>query len=459
MLSIQFLGAAGTVTGSKHLVRFDGERELLVDCGLFQGPKQWREKNWEALPVPAPNLEWVALTHAHLDHCGWLPRLAESGFRGPAYCSSGTAELARILLPDSGHLQEEDAEHANYKGFSKHDPALPLYTEEQAIASLALLREAPFNQAVELQSGITCRFIRAGHILGSSFIELRADGRVVLFTGDMGRPHSETGGPSAPPDTDYLLLESTYGNRLHPAQDPHPQLARIITQTARRGGSVVIPAFAVERTQKLIFLLKELMEEGAMPRIPVYSDSPMAIEAMKIFLRHQDEFDEETRGLIRKHGSPLEWDGFHFAAKREESVQINRSRVPIVIVSSSGMASGGRVLHHLAQRLPDPHNTVVFVGFQAEGTRGALLQAGRPTVKIHGLEVPVRAKIETLGQFSDHADYQEIMAWLKGFARPPRRTFIVHGEPTAAQAMGDRVARELGWDVRVAQYLERIELT
>jgi metallo-beta-lactamase family protein len=458
MLSLQFLGAAGTVTGSKHLVRFDQDKELLVDCGLFQGPKQWREKNWEPLPVPAPNLECVVLTHAHLDHCGWLPRLAGAGFRGPAYCSSGTAELARILLPDSGHLQEEDAEHANYKGFSKHAPALPLYTEQQAIDSLAVLREVPFGQVVGLDDGITCRLSHAGHILGSSFVELHAGDRVVLFTGDLGRPHSETGGPSAPPQADYLVLESTYGNRLHPTDDPGPQLARIITETAHRGGSVVMPAFAIERTQKLIFLMKEMMEEGTMLHIPVYSDSPMAIEAMRIFLHHQDEFDEETRGLIRKHGSPFNWPNFHFAATREESVEINHCRMPIVIVSSSGMATGGRVLHHLEQRLPDPRNAVVFVGFQAEGTRGALLQAGRPSIKIHGQDVPVRAKIASLGQFSDHADYPEMMAWLKGFARPPRRTFLVHGEPSAAQAMHDRIARELGWDVHVAQYLERVEL-
>ncbi len=279
-------------------------------------------------------------------------------------------------------------------------------------------------------------------------------------SGDLGRfPQLILPEPVVPDGADYLLLESTYGNRLHSAEDPRPQLERIVVETAQRGGSIVIPAFAVERTQKLIFLFKELMEQGAMPRIPIYSDSPMAIEAMKVFLRHQDEFDEETRALIQKYGLPLKWNGFHFAAAREESVQINACRLPIIIISSSGMATGGRVLHHLAHRLPDPRNTVVFVGFQAEGTRGALLQAGRPTIKIHGADVPVRAKIETLGQFSDHADYLEIMAWLKRFARPPRRTFIVHGEPSSAQAMHDRIASELGWDVHVAQYLEQVQLS
>ena len=458
MVSLQFLGAAGTVTGSKHLLQFGGEQELLVDCGLFQGPKQWRLKNWEPLPVPAAKLEWVVLTHAHLDHCGWLPRLAASGFRGPVFCTSGTAELARILLPDSGHLQEEDAEHANMKGFSKHTPALPLYTEQQALDALPLLTERPLGSPFELSRGISVRFRRAGHILGSSFVELSANGRRVLFSGDMGRLDSETGGPSAPVETDYLVLESTYGNRLHPADDPRPQLARIVTETARRGGSVIVPAFAVERTQKLLFLMKELMEEAAMPRLPVYSDSPMAIEALQVFLRHQDEFDQETRGLIEKYGSPMKWPGFHFAARREESVKINQCRMPIVIISSSGMATGGRILHHLAQRLPDPRNTVVFVGFQAEGTRGQAIQSGRPTVKIHGIEVPVRARVETLGQFSDHADYQEMLAWLKQFSRPPGRTFLVHGEPHSAEALRDRIASQLGWDVHIARYLERVEL-
>ncbi len=458
MLSLQFLGAAGTVTGSKHMVRFGNGRELLVDCGLFQGPKEWRLKNWEPLPVPAPNVEWVVLTHAHLDHCGFLPRLAANGFNRSVYCTSGTADLARILLPDSGHLQEEDAEHANKKGFSKHKPALPLYTEEQAVESLKLLKEVPLDNVVKLDGDISFRLLRAGHILGSSFVELRAAGRVVLFTGDMGRPESATRGPAPPTEADYLLVESTYGNRLHPAEDQRPQLARIVHQTVRRGGSVIIPAFAVERTQKLLFLLKELMEDGAIPRVPVFSDSPMAIEAMKVFLDHQDEFDEETRGMVRRHGSPFEWDSFTFAAKREESIRINQCLMPCIIVSSSGMAAGGRVLHHLAQRLPDPRNTVVFVGFQAVGTRGQSIQSGKPTVKIHGAEVPVRAKVETLGQFSDHADYQEMLAWMKQFKNPPKRTFLVHGEPSAAEALRERIKSELSWDVHVAQYLEQIEL-
>ncbi len=458
MLQLQFLGAAGTVTGSKHLVKFDGNRELMVDCGLFQGPKTWREKNWQPLPVESRSIEWIVLTHAHLDHCGFLPRLAAQGFQGPVYCSSGTAELARILLPDSGHLQEEDAEHANRKGFSKHKPALPLYTEQEAITSLDLLKIVSPGKAIDLGSGVSFSLTRAGHILGSNFVELRADGKVVLFTGDMGRPDSATGGPAPPAEADYLLVESTYGNRRHSREDPGPLLSRIVGETARGGGSVVIPAFAVERTQKLIFLIKELMEQGAMPRLPVYSDSPMAIDAMHVFLRHQNEFDEDTRALIRRHGSPLNWDGFHFAAKREESMKINQCRVPVIIISSSGMVAGGRILHHLAQRLPDPRTTVVFVGFQAMGTRGQLIQSGRPTVKIHGSEIPVRARIETLGQMSDHSDYEEMLAWMKQFRRPPRRTFLVHGEPSAAEALRQRIVADLKWNVHVPQYLEQVDL-
>ncbi len=459
MLSIQFLGAAGTVTGSKHMVRFGDNRELLVDCGLFQGPKAWREKNWQPLPVPAPNLEWVVLTHAHLDHSGYLPRLAASGFKGPVFCTPGTAELAKILLPDSGHLQEEDAEHANKKGYTKHKPALPLYTEQQAIESLSLLSEVPKGRAVELQPGAGFQFSRAGHILGSSMVELRANGASVLFTGDLGRPHSETGGPVAPPKgIDYLVIESTYGNRLHPRDDPRPHLARIVTETTRRGGSVIIPAFAVERTQKIIFLLKELMEERTIPRIPIFSDSPMAIEAMKVFLRYEEEFDHDTRSLIRKHGSPFHWEGFHFAETREQSTRINQTHMPVIIISSSGMAAGGRILHHLAQRLPDPRCTILFVGFQAEGTRGQQIQSGKPSVKIHGNEVPVRARIETLGQFSDHSDYEETIAWLKLFETAPKRTFLVHGEASSAEALRARLVAQLGWNVHVAQYLEEIQL-
>jgi metallo-beta-lactamase family protein len=328
-----------------------------------------------------------------------------------------------------------------------------------AIESLELLKPVTLGKRVELAPGISFELDRAGHILGSTFVTLRANGTTVLFTGDMGRPHSATGGPAEPEAVDYLLIESTYGNRLHSPEEPGPKLARVVSETVQRGGSIVIPAFAVERTQKLIFLLKELMESGAMPRVPVYSDSPMANDAMNVFLRHQGEFDEATRGLIRKHGSPLNWPEFHFAAKREESMAINNIRFPIIIISSSGMAAGGRVLHHLARLLPEPRNTVVFVGFQAVGTRGQAIQSGRPTVKIHGIEVPVRAHKETLAQMSDHSDYQEMLAWLKRFPKPPKRTFLVHGEAESAEALRQRIVADLRWDVHVPQYLEKVELS
>jgi metallo-beta-lactamase family protein len=459
MVSLQFLGAAGAVTGSKHMVRFSGGRELLVDCGLFQGAKEWREKNWKPLPVPSKNLEWIVLTHAHLDHVGFLPRLAAEGFHGPVHCTAPTRDLAAIVLPDSGHLQEEEAEFANKKKYSKHTPALPLYTYDQAVESLQLLRAHPFHQEFTLDGEIRGRFQRAGHILGSAFYELRYQATTIMFSGDLGRPREDVAIPEPVYEADYLLLESTYGRRLHSKEDPRPKLAEILTSTAARAGSVVIPAFAVERTEKLMFMLKKLMETGAAPRLPVYVDSPMAVEAVKIFLNHREEYDPATCRMIARYGDPSEWPDFHFCKRKEDSMKINDVTGPHVIISASGMLTGGRVLHHLERRLPDPNCAVVFVGFQAPGTRGQLMQAGRPTVKMFGKEVSVRCRIETLDQFSDHADYEEILAWLKNFRRPPRRTFLVHGEPPAAEALRDRIRETYGWDVHVAQYLETIELS
>jgi len=311
MISIQFLGAAGTVTGSKHLVRFPGDRELLVDCGLFQGAKEWRERNWSPLPVSSKNIEWIALTHAHLDHVGFLPRLAAEGFTGPVHCTPATLDLAKIVLPDSGHLQEEEAEYANHKKFSKHAKALPLYTYDQAIQSLHLLKPVSFHKDFQIDGEIQGRFLRAGHILGSGFLQMHCQGLNVLFSGDLGRPHENAAIPEPVMETDYLLLESTYGNRLHSKDDPRPRLAEILTSTAQRGGSVVIPAFAVERTERLIFMLKKLMETGAAPKLPVFVDSPMAVEAVKIFQRHREEFDDATIRMIDRYGSPTDWPNFH----------------------------------------------------------------------------------------------------------------------------------------------------
>ena len=476
MAYIQFLGAAGTVTGSKHLINTsvngagrDGF-QLLVDCGLFQGPKEWRQRNWQNMPIPGRAIDALALTHAHLDHCGWIPRLVKAGFRGPIFATQATIDLCSIVLPDSGHLQEEDAAFYNKKKSSKHSPALPLYTAEEAQDCLQYFRAVEFGQGKQLSPEISFRFVRAAHILGSSMAEiaLTTNGKTqkLFFTGDIGRVRDSTiapgkvvhSGPMEGESADLMVMESTYGNRQHPTDDPRPQLAAMIRQTVERGGCVVVPCFAVERTQKFVFMLKQLIEAGLIPKIPVYCDSPMAIKAMEIFLKHTEEYSDETRTLIKTYGSPLAWQGFHFASTPDESKQINDNHYPSIIISSSGMATGGRILHHLSQRLPDPRNQVIFIGFQAPGTRGFAIKSGAPGVKIFGEMVPIRAQVATLEQFSDHADPPELMQWLRTFKNKPGATYLVHGEPDAAAQLRDQMQRELGWRVEVARWMEKVML-
>ena len=448
----------------------NGTRFTLIDCGLFQGPKEWRERNWQDLPIPAREIDAVVLTHAHLDHCGWIPRLVKQGFRGPIYATPPTIDLCGILLPDSGHLQEEDAAFYNKRKTSKHDPALPLYTFEEAQECLQYFRAVQFGEDQQLCPEASFRFVRAAHILGSSMVELtlKLDGtsRRLLFTGDVGRVRDRNtapgkvvrSGPIAGETADLLVMESTYGNRQHPTDDPRPQLATVIGQTVQRGGSVVVPAFAVERTQKFLFMLKEMMESSEIPHIPVYADSPMAIQAVQIFLKHSEEFSDDVRQLINKYGSPLQWPGFTFASTPEESKEINQSQYPSIIISSSGMVTGGRILHHLAQRLPDPRNTVVFIGFQAPGTRGFTIKGGAPEVKIFGEMVPIRTQIAVFEQFSDHADTPELLQWLHTFPRKPDATYLVHGEPPAASQLRDSISKELGWNAQVAQWMQKVEV-
>ena len=475
MAYIQFLGAAGTVTGSKHLINTSDPSgqdgfQVLIDCGLFQGPKEWRERNWRDTPVPAKKIDAVILTHAHLDHCGWIPRLVKEGFRGPIYATPPTIDLCGIILPDSGHLQEEDARFYNKTNKSKHKPALPLYTSDEAQNSLQYFKPVNPGQDVQLSPELSFRFVRAAHILGSCMAEvslkLNAVAKRLLFTGDIGRVHDHTiapgkvvhSGPNEGETADLVVMESTYGNRVHPKEDPLPELAALITATANRGGSVIVPAFAIERTQKFIFILKHLMESGQIPRLPVFCDSPMAIKAVEVFLQHDEEYSDETSEMIRKYGSPLEWPGFMFAATPEESKKINAAVMPSVIISSSGMVTGGRILHHLAQRLPDPRNLVLFIGFQAPGTRGFLIKNKAPEIKIYGDTVPVRAQVAALEQFSDHADPPELLQWLHTFRNQPGMTYLVHGEPDAAGQLRDLMQKELGWAVEVAQYLEKVEV-
>jgi metallo-beta-lactamase family protein len=472
---IQFLGAAGTVTGSKHLINTGDPSgksgfQVLVDCGLFQGPKEWRERNWRDTPIPAKEIDAIILTHAHLDHCGWIPRLVKEGFRGPIYATPPTIDLCGIILPDSGHLQEEDARYYNKTNKSKHQPALPLYTFDEAQNALQYFKQVHVGESVPLAPDLSFRFAPAAHILGSCMAEvsLSVAGRTrrLLFTGDIGRVRDHKiapgkvvhSGPAEGETADVVVMESTYGNRTHPKEDPLPELAGLITATAARGGSVVVPAFAIERTQKFIFLLKHLIESGLMPRLPVFCDSPMAIKAVEIFLKHDEEYSEETRDLIRRYGSPLQWPGFTFASTAEESKRINAAVMPAVIISSSGMVTGGRILHHLAQRLPDPRNLVLFIGFQAPGTRGFTIKSKAAEVKIFGDYVPIRAQIVALEQFSDHADPPELLQWLHTFRNQPATTYLVHGEPDASGQLRDLMKKELGWDVQIAQYLEKVEV-
>ena len=476
MAYIQFLGAAGVVTGSKHLINTASDLsgksgfQALIDCGLFQGQKEWRERNWQDAPVPAKQIDAVILTHAHLDHSGWIPRLVKQGFRGPIYATPPTIDLCSILLPDSGHLQEEDAGFYNKKKASKHSPALPLYTFDEAQECLQYFRPLEFDVVKQLSPELSFRYVRAAHILGSSMVEItlltNGSTRRLLFTGDIGRVRNHTvapgkvvhSGPTEGETADLMVMESTYGNRQHPTEDPKPALAAVIKQTVQRGGSVIVPAFAVERTQKLLFVLKEMMESSAIPKIPVYCDSPLAIKAVEIFLKHREEFSDETRELIRKYGSPLEWPGFTFASIPEESKKINASSFPSVIVSSSGMATGGRILHHLAQRLPDPRNTVVFIGFQAPGTRGYTIMSGAHSVRIFGQDVPIRARVAVFEQFSDHADTSEMLEWLHTFRNKPEATYLVHGEPAASSQLRDAIKKELGWKVEAAEWMQKVEM-
>jgi metallo-beta-lactamase family protein len=474
---IQFLGAAGTVTGSKHLINLSGDEsgksglQVLVDCGLFQGKKEWRVRNWQDLPFAASDIECLILTHAHLDHCGWIPRLVKQGFRGPIYATPATIDLCGVILPDSGHLQEEDAEFHNRHKTSKHDPALPLYTQEEAEDCLKYFQPVNFGETKQVSTELSFRFVHAAHILGSSMVEITLNAgskrRRLLFTGDIGRVHDNHiapgkvvySGPQSGESADIVVMESTYGNRQHPKDDPRPQLAELIRKTVERGGSVVVPAFAVERTQKLVFMLKELMESGQAPRIPIYCDSPMAIKAVEIFLKHTEGYSVATKQLIANYGSPLKWQGFYFAQTAEESKKINDSRFPCIIVSSSGMVTGGRILHHLAQRLPDPKNTVLFIGFQAPGTRGFIIKSGAPEVKIFAEMVPIRAHVATLDQFSDHADTPELLEWLHTLANKPTSTYLVHGEPEAASALQGAMTKDLGWNVQIAQWMQKVDVT
>jgi metallo-beta-lactamase family protein len=464
MARLQFLGATGTVTGSKFVLEVGGNRAM-IDCGLFQGFKELRERNWEPLPLNPASIGWTLVTHAHIDHTGYLPRLVRDGFTGPIYATKATADLLKILLPDSARLQEEDAEYANRKGFSKHKPAVPLYTERDAETALKQVRAVDYNQATRLSKFLTCRFIPAGHILGSSFVEMEItepNGSPIklLFSGDVGRYGEPIlNDPAQVDEADYLLVESTYGNRLHDDANPKERLAEIINQTVERGGKIIIPAFAIGRTQLLVYYLRELEDEGRIPVLPVAVDSPMAAAATRLYVRHKDDHDFDMQELARENRNALATRNFRLISGRNGSKGLGGESGPGIIISASGMATGGRVLHHLARYLPDPASAVVFVGYQGAGTRGRRLQDGEKEIKIHGKMIPVEARIESISSLSAHADSAELLRWLSGFKRPPRATFMIHGEPDSAEALRDKIVQELGWNVVIPSYKEIIELS
>jgi metallo-beta-lactamase family protein len=451
-MKLTFLGATDTVTGSRYLVEHHGSR-VLVDCGLFQGPKKLRERNWNALPVDAASIDAVVLTHAHIDHSGYLPRLCRAGFAGRVYCTPGTRDLLQILLPDAGHLQEEAARHANQYGYAKHDPALPLYTRADAVMSLERLAAIPFHQAFEPAPGIAVRFVPVGHIIGAASIALAAGGTTLTFSGDVGRPLDPIMKPPEPaPAADVLVLESTYGDRRHPEERTADVLARVVGETVARGGMVIVPSFAVGRTQHLLHLLAELRAARRIPDVPVFLDSPMAIDATQLFLRHPSNHRLTPAQCTALGALP------RCTRTPDESKEIDRRTDPAIIISASGMATGGRVLHHLQRFLPDERAAVLLVGFQAAGTRGRALLEGADELKLLGQYVPVRAKITQVEGLSAHADQHEMIAWLRASDLAPKQVFVTHGEPAAADALRRRIREAFGWNVTDPDYGQVFEL-
>lgn len=463
MAKLTFLGATQTVTGSKFLLEADGKK-LLIDCGLFQGLKELRLRNWEDFPMAPASIDMVILTHAHIDHTGYLPKLVQLGFKGKVYATPATADLCGIMLPDSAHLQEEDAKYANKKQFSKHQPALPLYTVTDAERALELFEPLPYGKKINLSPNVTLCYRDAGHILGSAFVDLRIQQekgeRRILFSGDLGRPAQPIlRDPHTVYGTDYLVIESTYGDRLHGETDRKEDLARVINESYERGGVLIVPSFAVGRTQELLFTIRELEEEKRIPVMPIFVDSPMAIHATRVFEKNAQDHDLESKVAALKGVEILKTNDLRIAQTAEQSKAINNISGKAIIISASGMVTGGRILHHLVNRLGNPQNTVLFIGYQAEGTRGRTILEGAETVKIHGQQVPINARIEQISGFSAHADYNEILAWLSNFNEAPRKIFIVHGEVSQSAALGQRIGKKYNWETLIPQYLQSFELS
>lgn len=452
-MKIRFLGAAGTVTGSKYLVT-SGADAVLVDCGLFQGLKQLRLRNWAPLPFDPASLSAVVLTHAHLDHSGHVPLLVKNGYRGPIYCTPATYELCRLLLPDSGHLQEEDAEYANRHGFSKHKPALPLYTEEDALRSLEQFRTIGIDRPIPLGGKLHATLSPAGHILGAAIAVLDDGAQRVTFSGDIGRPDdSIMRAPRALEHTDYLVVESTYGDRLHAKVDPCDELEAVVDRTLRRGGAVIVPSFAVGRAQALLYCIHRLKQQKRIPNgLPVFLNSPMAVDVTQLYARFRAEHRLDATECAAMCGAA------RYVNTVEESKQLNTRQQPMIIIAASGMATGGRVVHHLKAFAPDARNTILFSGYQAAGTRGAAMLAGAASIRIHGQDVPVRAEVAALSAMSAHADSDELVAWLAGSHKAPYCTYITHGEPVAADALRQQIERRLHWRTHVPEHRESVDL-
>jgi metallo-beta-lactamase family protein len=451
-MRLTFLGGAGTVTGSRYLLEAGGRR-VLVDCGLFQGLKQLRLRNWDRFPVDPSSIDAVVLTHAHIDHSGYLPALARNGFKGPVFATPATCELAGLLLPDAGHLQEEEALYANRHGFSRHHPALPLFSEDDARRVLKQFRRVDFHAEFEPVPGMRMRCIPAGHILGAASVHVRWDGHTLLFSGDLGRQQDLLmRPPEVPPAADHVVVESTYGDRLHADEDPATVLAEVVSRTAARGGVVVVPAFAVGRAQALLHLIAQLKAQRRMPDVPVFLNSPMAADVTAIYSRHANEHRLDAAGCRAMCHAAT------FVNSVEESERLNQLRMPAVIVSASGMATGGRVVHHLKAYAPDRRNTILLAGYQAAGTRGATLASGAREVKIHGEYVKVRAEVVSLGSLSAHADRHELLHWLGQLPTPPQQVWLVHGEPEAADRLRLAIEETHRWPVRVAEHLQQVSL-
>ena len=459
MATLTFLGAARTVTGSKYFLEVDAHR-ILIDCGMFQGLRELRRRNWSAFPFDPASLSAVLLTHAHLDHSGMLPRLVANGFRGPVYCTAGTAALCSLVLPDAAHLQEEDARFANERGYSRWAPAEPLFTTRDAEAALKLLQIVDFETPTEVVPGVHAEFHHAGHLLGSAFVRVRRKngGPRILFGGDLGRYNRPVlPDPSPAPEAETLLLESTYGDRIHPDADDETLLASIIEDARARGGRVIIPSFAIGRAEELLYWIKRLERTRRIKPMAVYLDSPMAVDALQFYVDHEQELDSDVRtGDGTARAFTTKW--FRAVTSARDSKQVTSSDHPAIVISASGMATGGRVLHHLAACLPDGRHTILFVGFQAEGTRGRSLVDGAKAVKIHGGMVPVAARVVRIDSMSAHADQAEIVRWLKTFRAPPAQTYLVHGEPAAQDTLKAHIETTLRWNVHVPQHGEKVEV-